>query len=224
MDLSSPYMDISRDRRIGWHPYMVFLLSLYVSIYGIHIHACTDAPMLVKPSLEVQRPLSLLCAVGVWVPCPCVSLRARAHTHVRPHARTQAAQEDLRRAEMREQSDGKMAAITKLHAEQAQADKGAADRQLEEVTQRLREAERTLALVASRPTEAQAGSPLAGGSAGEGRGAVVDELMQRLRCVGVWVCGCVVFGCVCFEPPLAVRMSSGACARGRVCRCVVRVS
>ena len=154
----------------------------------------------------------------------CVPTRARTHTHVRPHARTQAAQEDLRRAEMREQSDGKMAAITKLHAEQAQADKGAADRQLEEVTQRLREAERTLALVASRPTEAQAGSPLAGGSAGEGRGAVVDELMQRLRCVGVWVCGCVVFGCVCFEPPLAVRMSSGACARGRVCRCVVRVS
>ena len=89
---------------------------------------------------------------------------------------------------MREQSDGKMAAITKLHAEQAQADKGAADRQLEEVTQRLREAERTLALVASRPAESPAGSPLAGGGAGEGRGAVVDELMQRLRCVGVWVC------------------------------------
>ena len=178
---------------------MVFLPSLYISIHGIHIHACTDASMLVKPSLEVPRPLSLLCAVGVCVPCPSVSLRARTHTHthVRTHARTQAAQEDLRRAEMREQSDGKMAAITKLHAEQAQADKGAADRQLEEVTQRLREAERTLALVASRPAEAPAGSPLAGGGAGEGRGAVVDELMQRLRCVGVWVCGCVgVWVCV----------------------------
>ena len=163
-------------------------------MYGMHTClACNDVDARRAVIGSATTFVSAMCrrCMCFFSLCPPTRAHTRTHaharTHVRTHTRTQAAQEDLRRAELREQSDGQIAAITKLHAEQAQADKGEADRQLEEVTQRLREAERTLAQVASRPAEAPAGLPLAGGGAGEGRGTVVDELMQRLRCVCVCV-------------------------------------